>query len=102
MQLDLVKKFKRRLQEINDLEDSAICLDFIMMANVLIKQVDKKLAEVDGIKIDKFLDNAVQTQIRNLVVRAKGCPFVCDFCHRKCEREPHDDQTKHHCDRLGH
>lgn len=100
--LDMLTKFKRRYLEINDLEDSAICLDLVMMATELVACVDKKISDIEKLTATQFLDTNLQSQINDLVNEAKGCSALCNFCHRKCELKPHSQHQKHSCDRLGH
>ena len=51
VKLGLVKKFKSRCTEVNESEDTAICLDFLMMATELIACTDKKLKEQENAKV---------------------------------------------------
>ena len=102
VQLDLFEKFKHRCLQIIQLEDSAICLDLIIMAKEMIICIDKKLSEEENKKPHELTDNSIEQQIHSLVNEAIGCRELCNFCRRKCELKPHNQDQLHNCDRLGH
>ena len=68
-------------------------------------QTEIRLTAIKKLKMIDFMKSSLEinTQINDIVKDAKGCKELCNFCKRKCEHKPHDQNSlEHSCEHFGH